>query len=528
MTSDQSLLATSSVGENYFDIQEGKTAQATPQKAEAALTWRGDPAETHSDFTIVVVTNELHTTTFHAHKSVLCFGRRQSRYFAKIALNESGPGSSSKKAAPHWNRPPIITKVELDEQDASNFEVLLDYIYAPVAQMLLSEDTVLTAASTLSSPSLFTVPSYDTDSSQILGEDLITTENSVSLRYLARKFEVDAFTLAVNKFIQRSLSFSTGPWYLSQACQYGDDRLQESAQKLCAENFDQLDIESLTVLPLHLFRVVVKSLESFDEENVQLSHFVSDTVCKYFEANEKSISSEALLDFTDPLLMPYMTAEAAIGFTAFVKVIPTDDAAKHWEGLVGLCRRCAKCVVDEYGWSEFSVAAAVDEYLGKRSAQRRVSRVDSLLFATSFAAALERAQNDYEIMITEQENLAHTVRLLYATVQLMDDMNQKKDKQMTMQQSALVEAQIRISALEQQVRDMNEKSRPVGPPTPRDSSSRVKGMNARTPERELSVDEIVKDLVSPSEVEGAVMAYRKNQRRKEYPSVEEMRSRSLV
>lgn len=588
-------------GHSYFDIEGDNDRQGDDTSGAggshddglATLTWRGDPSETHSDYTIVVVTDELHTLTYHVHKSVMCFGPRQSKFFARIMLNNnknknnnkggtSKNGSDNNPAASATNAPPS-TKVELTQRDADNIPILLDFIYAPSVQAMeayhegssaAGGSTVLTAASTFtSSYSLLTVQtrSHDEDSNGTISgapstdsattnnskEDiLITTKNAVSLRFLARKFEVEPFMLAVNRFIQKDLSFKTGPTYLNRGWEYQDDRLVKSAQRLCVENFQLLNIKALTKLPLQLLRILLKALESFDEENKALSTFLSDVVCEYMEKNPKALSAAILLELTDPIRMPYIAAEAAIGFTALVKELNSDDATQYWDGLVQLCRRCAKAVVRQYGWNDFCVDAAVTEYLGHSTSNRRVSRVDSLLFATSFASALEQAQDDYEEIIVEQERLESTVEALSSTIALMEDIGVRKEEHMGKQQKAIQDARKQILDLKQQITDIKEHQRRlyvaqhvVAPPPPPDTPPQPAATSRPQPQQQyhhqqqhqphkkgpdLTPEDIVRDLIAPSEVVGTIIASRKDKnkppsgRKPELRSKEEMRKHSLM
>jgi hypothetical protein len=460
-----------SPGKSYFDVEGDKELSISHSMSSSGdrpspITWRGDPNDTYSDWTIVVVTNELQTASYHVHKSIVCFGPRQSKFFAKSVLENQREIRKLKqrshgKAGYHES---TSIKVELDDRDAANFPLLLDFIYAPCTNGMLPNDgTLTTAASSLSATlstgvsaslgSFMTASMDEAESSQPSEEDLIRTKNALSLRYLAKRFEVETFILAVNKFIQRDLNFKTGPFYLTKAWIYKDDRLAQSAQKLCAENFEQLDVRALMKLPSNLFRVVVKALESFEDDNEQLSMFLSEVVCRYFEKNPAVLSASFLLELTDPLLMPYISPEASIGYTALTKDLEPRDAKQHWGGLVGLCRRCAKSVVQEYGWSDFSVNDAAQEYLEIPNPQAQVS-IDSLLFATSFAAALEQAQNDYEDIMQEQETLGETVSAMNETMSLMERMNETKDKHLIRQQNAIESATQEILALKQQIADI--------------------------------------------------------------------------
>lgn len=440
-------MSTSTSGETYFGIEElGSKSMCEDQ--DVPLTWRGDPSETMSDWTIVIVTNELQTITYHVHKSVLCYGPRQSRHLARLILNHQSSSSSSSSQKKSKHRSTRTTKVELDQRDADNVPILLDFIYALCSYNSCS-GTVATAASTITTPSLLTAPSEDC--SLVLEE--ITHHNSVSLRHLARIFEIDSLMLAVNRFIQRDLNLKSGPKYLMVASEYKDERLMESAQRLCTDNFEQLDVKTLYKLPANIFRSLIISLENYEEDDDKLSQFMSEVVCRYLEKHPKQLSAELLLELTDSLLMPCLASEAAIGFTALIKRLKVDETEANWTQLVNLSQRCAKAVVQEYGWNDFSVTAAVDEYLGnmREGPARVVSRTDSLLFATSFAAALEQAQDDYEQVVVEQEELQVTVNTLFQSVSMLEESNSKKDEYLGKQTRAIEEAKKQILKLRNQI-----------------------------------------------------------------------------
>lgn len=449
-----------SPGEAYFDIDGDELRASATEDTETRLTWRGDPMETGSDCAIIVVTNELQTVTYHVHKCVMCFGSRQSKYFANVILQSRSTNEVQK--IPSF-------KIELDQTDAENFPIFLDFVYergnTPSVQIksILSNGTMDTAiASCFSSPSLMSAP---TENDTFTLGDEIATENAVSLRHLARKFENDALMRAVNKFIQKDLNFQTGPVYLYKAWESNDDRLMESAQRLCVENIGQVDVKALIRLPITLFRIVIKSLESFEEENEELSLLLSEVVCRYMEKHPDARTAELVLELTDPLLMPYIASEAAIGYTAIVKDLEPDDAAHHWTSLVRLCKRCAKAVVREYGWSDFSVNAAVNEYLGHqhpkrssldRSAKHTPTRVDGLLFATSFAAALEQAQDDYEDITVAHDQLESMVSSLNESLTKMEHAHQRKDQYIEKLQRKSESAEQEIVELRRQLQDIRK------------------------------------------------------------------------
>ena len=457
-------------GQTYFDVYGDEKELARSESEDGGpITWRGDPNETGADATIVVVTNELNAVTYHVHKSVICFGKNQSKYLATALMQAT---RSSHDRDDEKQKMPSV-KIELDQRDSENVPIFLDFVYSHSisngnsGDVLLPEngtmDTLSTANTNYSSLSrgLKSAASTesDADGTFVQGGD-ITTNNAVSLRHLARRFENDALTRAVNRFIQKDLNFKTGPVYLYKAWEYKDERLMDSAQRLCAENIEQIDKKALIRLPVNLFRVVIKSLESFEEENKDLSLFLSEVVCRYLEKHPEERTAKLILELTDPLLMPYIASEAAIGYTAIVKDLESDDADGHWNDLVRLCKRCAEAVVKEYGWSDFSVDAAVDEYLGKHkrssSTNLQQSAVDSLLFATSFAAALEQAQDDYEEIVDGHKQLMSLIGTLSDSAILMESVQQRKDEYIKQQQIALEQATEEIVKLRRQVGELKQ------------------------------------------------------------------------
>lgn len=470
------------VGEAYFeisgDVELKPTGTIDSDSSCRCITWRGDPDDTGSDCSITIVTNELQTNTYYVHKSIICFGSKQSKYFASQFIRNSGTTTLHDS---NTRKNPAI-KVELDQRDAENFPLFLDFVYKAsegqefrcIKNKLEANGTMETLKSSFSSPSIISsIPSSSCDIDEVgsfsIDTDDITTKNAVSLRYLARRFENEALTLAVNKFIQKDLNFNNGPIYLSNAWEYKDQRLIESAQRLCVENITQIDMKALLQLSTNLFRIVVKSLESFEDENRELSLMLSDVVCRYLEHNPKSSTAELLLDLTDPLLMPYISADAAIGYTAIVKDLETDDVALHWDSLVRLCRRCAKAVVKQYGWSDFSVSTAVNEYLVSHSNKTKdelesvekrsrlsAARVDSLLFATSFAAALEQAQDDYEDVLSTHDQFLSLIKQFDDSVEVMEKYQLRKDTYFTKQQHELRRARDEIRDLKRQIVDLQQ------------------------------------------------------------------------
>lgn len=391
---------------------------------------------THSDWTIIVATSEYDSRTYHVHKSILSVGPRSSKYFANLFLEQGQNYHQSQ-----------TTRIELDEQDADSFPLLLDFMYNTGKPDIADDDSL----------------------SLVVGEDFTTT-NAVSLRHLARVFDCEGLMLAVNKFIQRDLSLKTGPLYLTQAYLYQDERLIESAKRLCIDNFSHLETRSITRLPLPLFRsiilsVIERSKASLDynaEDETTLSHQLSEVVCQYFEKHPQALTVKLLLELTHENIMPRISSEPAIGFTALARDLDSRAVAPNsdeWRGLVALCRRCANAVVGEYGWKDFNVNSALEEYLHGPCCHEKGSKMDSLLFATSFAAALEKAQNDYKSVNRGSSDVKKQVHQLQQENAELRTANRGMKDEMERYKLILGDTKEELMILKQQLKELRRNQR---------------------------------------------------------------------
>ena len=469
MTSNQPSFESTgyAVGESYFNL-DGDTELYTIESEESdeglLLSWRGDPEVTMSDWRIIIVTKTHKPRTYYVHKRILSSGPRSSKYFTMLF------GNSKTTPSKHLKRKDIVsnnssTKIELEERDGKNIPDLLDYIYAGASMSSLScGGTVATAASSTMSPmpsvqmqmqSIRSNSSVEDDTSICLGEN-IDTNNAVSLRHLSRLFGCEALTLAINKFIQRDLSFKTGPIYYKHAHEYKDDRLADAARRLCSEHFEEISVKSILRLPLNLLKELVDSLKCSERKGANTSLVLSEVVYLYLEHHPQHISAANLLDLTDPLTMPKIGPEPAIGFTALVKDLGSKDTMVHWIRLADLCKRCADAVVGEFGWREFSVQSALEEYLDAASQNRR-SQTDSLLFATSFASALQQAQSDHAKVLKRQEGLEKMVAEMKKSVAQLERGNQRKDQHLEAQKQSLGETKRQVMYLKKRLSEAKQK-----------------------------------------------------------------------
>lgn len=389
------------------------------------LTWRGDPAKTFSDSTITVTSDGIDPRVYHVHKNIIGEGPRSSRYFSRKFIEDSRSS----------------IKIELEKRDFDSFPIFLDFVYD--ASQIGTDDK----------------------SSLVLNVSKnFTVSNAVSLRHLAKAFESEGLMLAVNKFIQKDLSLKTGPTYLAQAHLYQDDKLINSSKRLCIENFTCLDTGTVTRLPLKLFRsIMIGVIErseranndtSVEEEDALSSH-ICEVVCQYFEKHPDRLSTELILEFTDEDAVPTIGAEHAMALIDLIrKLNPKEIRADsdEWEGLVYLSQRCSRAVTGKYGWKDFDTESALEEYLyGPCARQGSSVKFDSLLFATSFAAALESAQKN----LKTSGNIPSKSKDIFKNLERENsDLKEKVDRC----QTALARSKEEVLLLKQQVKELKRRS----------------------------------------------------------------------
>jgi hypothetical protein len=89
--------------------------------AQPRLSWRIDPKESFSDWTLEIVRKNSagKVDTYHVHKCILAFGPRRSDYFATLFQQQMQENAIN------------TSRVELDEDGAADlFPLLLDHIYS--------------------------------------------------------------------------------------------------------------------------------------------------------------------------------------------------------------------------------------------------------------------------------------------------------------------------------------------------------------------------------------------------------------
>mmetsp|Transcript_18300 Transcript_18300/g.56341 ORF Transcript_18300/g.56341 Transcript_18300/m.56341 type:complete len:375 (+) Transcript_18300:513-1637(+) len=210
-----------------------ETAQ-TPSEPEPELSWRSDPAASHSDWTIVVCgAKDGSRRTFHVHKNQLSVGPRRSDYFGAIFRTTLAEGAAAR------------SKLDLQASAAAAFPKLLDYSY----------------------------------SGRIEFDDKNVAETT-ALMHLAHYLRIRKLYDATRTFVQSHLKPSTAPEYACEANLYSMEKLVHAAITLCADNLDSpllsdaLTKTALSEFPTDLFtRVLEQSSKSSAVKSIHITRY---------------------------------------------------------------------------------------------------------------------------------------------------------------------------------------------------------------------------------------------------------------
>lgn len=332
--------------ESFFVIDEREDGFAD-DPPEDLLTWRGDPCQTLSDWTVVITNTDSDTVqTYHVHRAILGVGARKSDYFETLFR---GSDTMLEKQS-------CTSKISFDIPGAADaFPVMLDFMYG-------GWDWIVAAS------------------------DGNAVGNAVALRYLANYFRCRALMMEVNRIIERELDEKTCIMYLLEANKFGDDRLVASSEIACAKLCWKVHSDVFGQLPPELFNDIVHS-EHLSCEPYHLSLVVS----RYLDNNPGVVNSTLLIQLTDEDVMPCIGVDAATSLLGHIgSTIDTEGDQGTVEQLVRLSYRCSKSLSTKC-WRSLEPMNMVRTYFANYPSNFGATVTQM----TNLAAGLECAQTEY-------------------------------------------------------------------------------------------------------------------------------------
>lgn len=224
---------------SYSDGAPEHTA-GSASEADEKLSWRSDPLESHSDWTVVVkverdakqAVSEANSK-YTVHKNTLGFGPRKSEYFATIFQTNLKEGAAQE------------SELVLPRSAADAFPEVLDFMYRSGDEIEKRDLTVI---------------------------------QTTAIMHLADRLRIKALFKAISSIIQAHLQPQTALVYAREAAKYRLDKLVDAAVSVCADNFDKLvSFEGFSHLPTELFSKIVSATSC---ETKPKSRCITRYICK--------------------------------------------------------------------------------------------------------------------------------------------------------------------------------------------------------------------------------------------------------
>lgn len=228
---------------------------------EQHLSWRLDPEESLSDWTIVI-----EGQTYHVHKNILAVGPCKSEYFA--SLFRSGFLKEAETQTSH---------IQLEEMAAVAMPLMLDFMYSR-------------------------------------GEAKITSPSeAVSLKHLAQYFGIRLLQKRVLNYIQNDMTMSNLDDYLQTAKLFQDDTvLQMAMQLLVTKVQDICPMTHKAVLQAMDIDLFLSFLTEVDHPCSSISNHLSRLVASYGQLHHADLDLIQYQQLTDRRWIPLVDAAAAL------------------------------------------------------------------------------------------------------------------------------------------------------------------------------------------------------------------------
>eukprot|EP00535_Pseudo-nitzschia_heimii_P009742 CAMPEP_0197192720 /NCGR_PEP_ID=MMETSP1423-20130617/25589_1 /TAXON_ID=476441 /ORGANISM="Pseudo-nitzschia heimii, Strain UNC1101" /LENGTH=1160 /DNA_ID=CAMNT_0042645669 /DNA_START=57 /DNA_END=3539 /DNA_ORIENTATION=+ len=240
------------------------------------LSWRQNPSESFSDWTIEVIEDEIgepnrgKPTVYHVHRRVLAVGPRKSEYFAKIFKSNSSA-----------NR----TILKLTKREAAVFALALDYVYADI----------------------------DLD---------LDAEKAYGLYSLGERLENHCIIQTVTDYYSK---YSMTKDYLNDFFEVGrnfkNKTLLEAAFVKCSQEIWSMDDETVAKIdPKFLTRIlliatsVAQNGEAPQYDSLKLSQMVAHFITR--SATKMTLTIDVFQSLTAKSILPYVDPIAAIRLLA--------------------------------------------------------------------------------------------------------------------------------------------------------------------------------------------------------------------
>jgi hypothetical protein len=279
--------------------------------AQDKLKWRADPEESHSDWTIEIVSGpeieqgeqqvDPSVEKYYVHKFFLAFGARRSQYFVSLFNN----GISFRESES------CTSRIELEPLAAKAFPQVLDFLY-------------------------WSTEPLDIDS-----------ETATALYFLGEYLDMRNLRYEAMQFIKKDISLKTIDTYCEHAKSFHCDKIMEFVTSFLEENILEVPPNSkiIQVSDPQLWVQLLESGPNGKTSAIVFSLHMSEMIAEYGMAQSEKLDLETFLVLTNADKMPNVSHNAALKLMevaeAVMETLPdASKAANTKEMLADLQERC--------------------------------------------------------------------------------------------------------------------------------------------------------------------------------------------
>jgi hypothetical protein len=288
-----------------YDDDVSMLEAAKDEEEEDELTWRLDPEQSLSDWT-VILTNKItgEVKPYHLHKNILAVGPRKCDFFVGVFRKTKTQEIASNK-----------TEMTMEGPAFDCFPHFLDFVYSTGALEL-------------------------------------TTETATPLRHLAKCFGLKIMFKQATEFLLKDISLSNIITYYKHSVILVDEKITAMAAKHITKNIMKVEPagELIKTMDSDFFLRVVTAPEiELRKEQYHMSFLVAE-FCKI---NKERIDTDVFVKLTDEKILPVVDHSVALSLLEMeADIVVVTTSVLEFSNITSLQKRCIKDL--SYHWKEFS------------------------------------------------------------------------------------------------------------------------------------------------------------------------------
>jgi len=324
-TQERRAAAAAAAATEEEEVAYDSDLEPPPEDPVTVSSWRLDPDESLSDWTIEIVVNGTSHATYHVHKHVLVVGPRKSGYFVRLFAE----GGRFAEAANSKSR------IELEPLAAEYFPQLLDYLYFP-----------------------------DRDAE-------FDTDNTVALYSMANYFEMRRLRFEAKVFWKAGIrSPRTSGTYYEHAYLLNESKLLEAAKAACATNIICIDGKTsrLVHVPdpefwLHVLNTNKRRITTNRMFSTYFSKHTSTLIAEFALIHRETLDAAMFKKLTNATLLTHIHHEVALLLIDAERQI----VASVTNTLSSLQKRCIAALAEKWDCIDFANKETVLKLARKQS-----------------------------------------------------------------------------------------------------------------------------------------------------------------